>query len=235
MPTEPTNPTPTTTPATASPATPSPARVTSSAPPAAITVPISADSSTPIPAVPIGIDAGLGAEGGEPPCFAHLVDQIDPVAGPSEEALARLVRNLADAVVICDAAGAIVFWNDAATKLFGYDAGEAIGQSLDLIIPDRLRSRHWDGYRQVMHTGHTDYGDRLLEVPALHRDGNGNGRRLSIAFTVTLLTVPGQDQPVGVAAVIRDDTEQWQQRRKLQKELNELRAAGATHPADTPV
>lgn len=161
--------------------------------------------------------AASGEEGGDPACWAHLFEEG---TGPDDTQLARLVRGLADAVIICDSAGNIVLWNDAATRLFGFSADEAFGQPLDLIIPERLRTRHWEGYRTVMHTGHTDYGDRLLEVPALHKDG----RRLSIAFTVSLLTEPGRSTPVGIAAVIRDDTARWQQQRETQKELSALRA-----------
>ena len=141
--------------------------------------------------------------------------------------LARLVHDLADAVVIADADGAITFWNDAATRLFGWGRDEAIGQSLDLIIPERLRERHWTGYHEVMATGHTAYGDRLLEVPALHKDG----RRLSIAFTVTLLREEGGSRPTGIAAVLRDDTERFQERRQMRDELAALRA-GATPQDD---
>ena len=142
-----------------------------------------------------------------------------PMSPLNDEVLADLVRGLADAVVIADADGTIVFWNDAATRLFGWPASEAVGQSLDLIIPERLRDRHWTGYREVMATGHTSYGDRLLEVPALHADG----RRLSIAFTVSLLAGPDPDHPAGIAAVLRDDTERWQERRQLRDELTRLR------------
>ncbi len=136
-----------------------------------------------------------------------------------DPALGSLVRNLADAVVIADAAGTITFWNEAATRLFGWAAEEAVGRSLDLIIPERQRQRHWTGYQRVMATGHTDYGDRLLEVPALHR----NGTRLSIAFTVTLMRDDGR--VVGIAAVLRDDTERWQERRRLREELAALHGA----------
>ena len=127
--------------------------------------------------------------------------------------LAQLVRDLADAVVIADADGTIVFWNRGATALFGWDADEAVGQSMDLIIPERLRDRHWAGYRRVMETGHTEYASRLLEVPALHRDG----RPLSVAFTVSLLLQPGHTRPDGIAAVLRDDTERFQERRRLRR------------------
>jgi PAS domain S-box-containing protein len=148
-------------------------------------------------------------------------------ASPSlgETALATLLRQLADAVVIADREGSIVFWNDAAERLFGWSAAEAVGRNLDLIIPERLRQRHQTGYRRTMTTGQTSYGDRLLEVPALHR----NGRTLSIAFTVTLLRAPGGEAPVAIAAVIRDDTERWLERRRLKAELAALRA----DPADT--
>jgi PAS domain S-box-containing protein len=161
-------------------------------------------------------DPNAHDEGGEAPCFAHLLDSTGEV---DDAGLAELVRVLADAVVIADAEGTISFWNDAATRLFGWSASEAVGESLDLIIPERQRERHWAGYRRVMATGHTEYGHRLLEVPALHRDG----RRLSIAFTVSLLRRPGVTAPHAIAAVIRDDTERWQERRRLRDEIAELR------------
>jgi PAS domain S-box-containing protein len=140
-------------------------------------------------------------EGGEAPCFAHLFD--DAALSVDDHVLAQLVRNLGDAVVIADADGTIAFWNDAATRLFGWSASEAVGRPLDLIIPERLRARHWDGYGRVMATGRTRYDGQLLEVPALHRDGH----TISIAFTVTLLGPAGGVRPSGIAAVIRDDTE----------------------------
>lgn len=156
-------------------------------------------------------------EGGEAPCFAHLL--------PGEHALddgllAELVHGLADAVVIADPEGTITYWNDAATRLFGWSPHEAVGQTLDLIIPERLRPRHWTGYREVMASGQTSYADRLLEVPALHRDG----RDLSIAFTVTLLHRAGDAHPCAIAAVLRDETQRWQERRQMARELAQLRA-----------
>lgn len=154
-------------------------------------------------------------EGGEAPCSAHLFDQT---LGVDDELLARLIRGLADAVVIADADGTIAFWNEAAERLFGWSAEAAVGQSLDLIIPERQRDRHWAGYRRTMATGETSYGDRLLEVPALHEDG----RRMSIAFTVTLLRRPGQHSPCAIAAVVRNDTERWQERRQLRDQITAL-------------
>ena len=145
-------------------------------------------------------------EGGEAPCFAHLWEDL----------------GLGDrAVVIADAAGIVVFWNAAATALFGWSDDDAVGTSLDLIIPPRLRDRHWEGYRRVMATGHTDYGGRLLEVPALHRDGH----TFSIAFTVTLLSRPGEPRPDAIAAVLRDDTARRKELRSLRDRVADLEAA----------
>lgn len=161
-------------------------------------------------------------EGGEAPCFGHLFDE--PPAF-SDQVLADLVRRLADAVVIAGRDGRIELWNDAATRVFGWTADEAVGQSLDVIIPERLRARHWAGYHQTMTTGQTSYGDRLLEVPALHRDG----RTLSIAFTVTLLRA-ADDTPHAIAAVIRDDTQRWHEHKRLREEIAALQEQV---PADT--
>ena len=143
-------------------------------------------------------------------------------SGPAmdDEVLAEVVRRLADAVLIADAHGEIVFWNAAAERLFGWSEAEAVGQRLDLIVPERLRDRHWEGWHRVMATGETKYGDSLLEVPALRRDGTP----LSIAFTVSLLTDPGTDKVTRVVAVLRDDTVRWQERREMNAELARLRA-----------
>ncbi len=94
-----------------------------------------------------------------------------------------LVDALADAVVACDAQGAIVLWNDAAERMFGFTRAEALGQSLDLIIPERLRKRHWEGYDKTMETGNTKYGHDVLRVPAV----NKAGQAMSMAFTVAML------------------------------------------------
>jgi PAS domain S-box-containing protein len=137
-----------------------------------------------------------------------------------DEFLAWLVRNLADAVVVADADGVIVFWNDAAARLLGWSVEEAVGQTLDLIVPERFRQRHWSGYSRTMKTGSTAYADQLLTVPALRRDGT----TISIAFTVTLLPGDGVMGPRGVAAVIRDDTERRERHQQLQDELERARA-----------
>jgi len=129
----------------------------------------------------------------------------------------ELLRAAGDAIIAAGPDGSIVFWNPAAERIFGYTEEEALGRSLDLIIPERLRHRHWDGYRQVMQTGHTRYGTEVLRVPALHKDG----RTLSIAFTVALLRAPGDGARV-IAAIVRDETSRWSEERALRQRLAEL-------------
>lgn len=131
----------------------------------------------------------------------------------------ELVRSMGEAVVVTDGAGAIVLWNAAAARIFGFTEAEALGNSLDLIIPERQRSRHWDGYMKTISSGQTRYGTSLLRVPALHKDG----RTLSIAFTVTLLKGP-RGEVKGVGAVIRDETVRFQEERVLRKRVAELEA-----------
>jgi PAS domain S-box-containing protein len=132
---------------------------------------------------------------------------------------AQLLDALGDAIVVCDGAGAITFWNGAAERMFGFTRQEALGASLDIIIPERQRKRHWDGYNETMRTGVTRYGSALLRVPALHKDGHA----LSIAFTVALL--PDADgKPAAIASMIRDETERWKEERALQRRVAELEA-----------
>ncbi len=127
------------------------------------------------------------------------------------------VQAAGDAIVAAAPDGSIVLWNPAAERIFGYTEPEALGKSLDLIIPERLRGRHWEGYRKVMQTGQTRYGSDVLRVPAVHKDG----RRLSIAFTVALLYGPNNEVQV-IVAVIRDETSRWEEERALRQRLAEL-------------
>lgn len=135
---------------------------------------------------------------------------------------AQLVSTIGDAVVTSDAAGAIVVWNAAAERIFGFTQAEAIGRSLDLITPDRHRQRHWDGYAKTMRSGVTRYGSDVLRVPALHRDG----RALSIAFTVGLL-FDADRKVTGITAVIRDETDRWNEERRMRRRLAELESERA--------
>ena len=137
---------------------------------------------------------------------------------PTPLDLQQLVDGAGDAILVADADGRIQYWNGAAERIFGYAADEALGRSLDLIIPERLRERHWQGYGRVMNTGETRYGNDVLRVPALHKDG----RALSIAFTVSMLSDAGR--VTGIAAIVRDETARFAEDRKLRARLAELEA-----------
>lgn len=130
-----------------------------------------------------------------------------------------LVWAMGDAVIGAGTDGVIVLWNPAAERLFGFTAEEALGGSLDLIIPERFRNRHWNGYQQVMRTGRTRYGSDVLRVPALHKDG----RTLSIAFTVALLYTR-ENEVQTIVAIVRDETSRWQEDRALRQRLAQLEA-----------
>lgn len=129
-----------------------------------------------------------------------------------------LVAEMADAVIYADAEGRIRFWNKAATRIFGFSESEALGRSLDIIIPENLRERHWTGYDETLRTGKTRYGaGDVLAVPALNRDG----ARISIEFTI----LPFRDREghmVGIAAVLRDVTKRFEEAKAMRKKLAQL-------------
>ncbi|MDQ0589238.1 PAS domain-containing protein [Variovorax paradoxus] len=131
----------------------------------------------------------------------------------------QLVEGAGDAIMVCDAQGAITLWNRAAERIFGFTEAEALGQSLDMIIPQRQRQRHWDGYQKTMETGITKYGADLLRVPALHKDGH----TLSIAFTVSMLFSQSREV-TGIVAIVRDETVRFAEERKLRARLQEAEA-----------
>ena len=132
----------------------------------------------------------------------------------------RIVREAADAIVLAGPDGKIALWNPAAERLFGFTEAEAVGQSLDLIVPEKQRERHWAGFHEVMRTGKTHYGDQVLRVPALRKDRS----RCSIAFTVGLLKKT-DGQVEGIFAVMRDDTEAFNTQKALRDRVKELEQA----------
>jgi PAS domain S-box-containing protein len=136
----------------------------------------------------------------------------------------RMVDDSPEAVIVADADGMIRFWNTAAMEVFGHTESEALGQTLDLIVPEAQRSRHWAGYHQVMRTGETRYGRDLLAVPAMRKDGV----RISVEFHVVLLR-DSAGALVGVAAFLRDVTARWQRERALANRVRELESELAQH------
>jgi len=134
----------------------------------------------------------------------------------------RLVSGMSDAMVYADAQGVIRVWNRGATRVFGFAETEAVGRSLDIIIPENLRERHWQGYRATMRTGQSRYGDgQILSVPAVRKDGT----RVSVEFTIVLFTNDA-GRMIGIAAIMRDATARFEELRALRRQL-------ALHPVPT--
>jgi PAS domain S-box-containing protein len=136
----------------------------------------------------------------------------------------HIVEDSGVAVIYGDAAGVIRLWNRGAEEIFGWTAEETLGRSMDLIIPEKHRSTHWDGYSRVMKTGLTKYGSTVLAVPAVTKDG----RRISIEFSVVLLTEP-TGGVVGIAAFLQDITQRWERDKALRVRLAAAEALAQKH------
>lgn len=129
----------------------------------------------------------------------------------------QIVDNASDAIIFADRNGVIRLWNAGAERIFGFNADEMVGKSMDPIIPENLRARHWEGYDDTMKTGRTQYSRNLLAVPALRKDGT----RISIEFTIALIR-DENGQLLGPAAILRDVTARWNQDKQLRNRLTEL-------------
>jgi PAS domain S-box-containing protein len=146
--------------------------------------------------------------------------------GSLEGLYQQIIEGAQDAIIFADKEGIIRLWNSGAEAIFGYSAEEAIGETLDLIVPEKLREKHWEGYRKVMDTGVTKYGSDILAVPALKKDDS----RISVEFTIVLLK-DDTGKPQGTAAIMRDMTERWQKEKELKKRLAELEAEAPNQQA----
>ena len=137
------------------------------------------------------------------------------IAQSSASGLDRLGRavleSAAEAVIYSDREGVIRLWNGGAERLFGWTAEEALGCSLDIIIPEPQRARHWAGYDRVMETGESRYGQGdVLAVPGMRKDGT----RISLEFTIVPLR-RGDGRIEGIAAILRDVTKRFEEMRAL--------------------
>lgn len=140
-------------------------------------------------------------------------------AAPSMEWLCRrIVMEAGDAIIFADRENIIRLWNRAAERIFGYTGEEALGQSLNLIIPERWRERHWESYRRVMATGATKYGEgQLLAVPGQRR----NSEPLSLEFSLALIK-DDDGRILGSAAILRDVTARWNKEKEMKARLADL-------------
>lgn len=129
----------------------------------------------------------------------------------------KIVEESPIAILCADREGRIRLWNSGSEAMFGYTAEETLGKPMDLIIPENLRARHWEGWNRVMASGVTKYGRDVLAVPALRKDGT----RISIEFNIVLLRAPSGDVR-GAAAMIQDVTKRWQQQKELKARLAAL-------------
>jgi PAS domain S-box-containing protein len=128
-----------------------------------------------------------------------------------------MVQESCDAIMFADREGVIRTWNAGAELMLGFSAGEAVGRSLDLIIPENLRGRHWEGYYRVMATGETKYETGLLSAPGQRKDGS----RISLEFSMTILR-DEQGEILGCSAILRDVTARWQKEKELKERLKQL-------------
>lgn len=135
----------------------------------------------------------------------------------SNEILEAIFNGVGDGVLFCDTNGIIQVWNNGCEKIFGYSAKEAIGQSLDIIIPQKYRKRHWDGFFAAVKSKTSKYSDDLLKVPAIGK----NDKTLSIEFSIAIVEQNGQ--LLGFGAIIRDATQSFLEKKQLKNEIEELK------------
>jgi len=139
-----------------------------------------------------------------------------------ENLLKQAIADAPDAIIISDREGNIRFWNNGAERIFGYSAAEAIDRTLDLIIPEKLRKRHWEGYYRVMASGDTKYKTGLLSSPGVRKDGS----RVSLEFSMVLLH-DENGAMAGCASIMRDVTERFNKEKELKERLAACQATVA--------
>lgn len=131
-----------------------------------------------------------------------------------------LLRQAPDAIIFADTGGVIRFWNSAATRVFGYSVEQAIGASLDIIIPERFREAHWKGFHRALEEAATKYAGQALATRSVRSNGAQIYVELSFAIVV------GDDGTVlGALSHTRDITERFERDRERQKRMKDLEAA----------
>lgn len=132
----------------------------------------------------------------------------------------QIIHHAPDAILLADCEGIIRLWNEGAEHIFGFSVAEAVGQSLDLIIPERLRQRHWEGYYRAIETGTIHFSkEKLLSVPALRKDGS----QISCAFSMIIMRDENNNIS-GMASILRDVTKAWNKEKELKRKITQLKA-----------
>lgn len=144
---------------------------------------------------------------------------------PDVDLFRLFAEQTSDIVIHADREGVIRFWNTAAEALFGYAAEEALGQTLDIIIPDRFREAHWEGFHRAVSTGETKYEAQLLPTRSVTKDGT------TIYLEMRLSIIRDDTKQIfGGLAIIRDITERRAQERALRERVAELESQLGSGP-----
>jgi PAS domain S-box-containing protein len=129
------------------------------------------------------------------------------------ELLTLLSDQAPDAVIFAGTDGVIQHWNEAATRIFGYSQEEALGQSLDLIIPERFREAHWTGYDRALADGATKYSGKALPTRSERKDGTTIYVELTFA-----IVKDASGSVIGALAHARDITERFLREREQRQQ-----------------
>jgi PAS domain S-box-containing protein len=128
-----------------------------------------------------------------------------------------LISQAPDAVIFADLDGIVREWNPAAERIFGYTSVEAVGQSLDLIVPERFREAHWTGYKRALAAGETKYSGQALPTRSVRKDGT----TIYVELTFAVIHEP-HGQVIGALAHARDITERWAREREQRQRAQDL-------------
>jgi PAS domain S-box-containing protein len=148
------------------------------------------------------------------------------IEGESGALFGWIVEQAPDAVIFADRDGAIRLWNQSAEAIFGYSASEVLGRSLDVIIPERLRSAHWQGYHRAIESGSIKYAGRVLTTRSAHKDG----RKLFVDLSFALVK-NAAGTVIGALAIGRDSTEKYLAERALRARVSELERQSPSAPS----
>ena len=149
------------------------------------------------------------------------METVEGAATTQQELVEAIARQAPDAIIFADRGGAIRYWNGAAETVFGYTQAEAIGQSLDLIIPERLRHAHWEGFDKAIESGVTKYSGKAMTTRSTHK----NGSKIYVDLSFGLVK-DASGAVIGATAIGRDSTE-----RQLARVAATVAATAATTPA----
>ena len=130
-----------------------------------------------------------------------------------------VIEQVADAIIVADSEGRIRVWNAGARAVFGYAEREALGRSLDLIIPERFRSAHWTAFDRAIATGRTKHAGEAMTTRSVTKDGTDLYVDISFA-----LVKDAVGEVLGVVAVARDVTTRYTADRELRRRVAELEA-----------